>query len=68
MLTMPRPTVALYVDRTNQQWVVRDSDGNYWVVPAVDSGWAQREPYELTDKSELEPVPTHYKYLLDLPF
>lgn len=59
--------VSLYVDRVNQQWVVRDPDGNYWVIPPADDAWSQRRPFQRTDEAELEPVPGHYKSLLGLP-
>jgi hypothetical protein len=28
---------ALFVERSSQQWVVRDSEGNFWLLPAVDN-------------------------------
>ena len=35
MLTQGRkPTAVLYVDRSCQQWVVRDPAGNFWVIPS----------------------------------
>ena len=60
--------VAIYVDRTSQQWVVRDPDGQFWIVPVVDDPWDHRQPLELTDEIELEPVPRHYRFMLGLPF
>jgi hypothetical protein len=68
MITMTKTASALYVDRATQQWIVRDLDGNFWVVPPVADAWAHRRPYDLADDSELEPVPGHYKYLLEIPF
>lgn len=68
MLMLSKPTVAIYVDRSNQQWIVRDTQGDFWVVPALPNGWEQRQPYTLTDDSDLIPIPAHYKYLLCLPF
>jgi hypothetical protein len=60
-------TLALYVDRSNQQWIVRDHDGNYWIVPAGQDAWDQRQPFYPTPDTELEPIPAHYKYTLGLP-
>jgi hypothetical protein len=44
-----------------------DSDGNFWIVPPVDHPWDHREPFYPTEATELEPVPGHYKHMLDLP-
>jgi hypothetical protein len=61
--------VAVYVDRARpQHWIVRDPEGNFWIVPPVENPWDNRQPFELTEESELEPVPGHYKYMLRLPF
>lgn len=68
MATLRRSTVSIYVDRASQQWVVRDPDGNFWIVPVVDHPWDHRQPIQLTEEMELELVPGHYKYLLGLPF
>lgn len=60
--------VNLYVDRTHQQWIVLDSDGNFWMVSSFDENpWDQRQPYTPTEETALEPVPGHYKHLLGLP-
>jgi hypothetical protein len=68
MLTETRPVLTLYVDRTLQQWVVRDADGNFWTVPSTADAWEQRQPYCPAADAELESIPGHYKYLLSLPF
>ena len=68
MATFRRPTVSIYVDRISQRWIVRDPDGKLWIVPLVDQPWDHRQPLPLTEDIELEPVPGHYKYLLNLPF
>ncbi len=60
--------LSLYSDRSSQQWVVRDPEGNYWVVPAADDAWDQRQPFYPTEQTELEPIPAHYKYTLGLPY
>jgi hypothetical protein len=68
MTTLPRTKVALYIDPATRQWVVRDPDGNFWLVPSSEDGWEQRQPLEVSEDSELEPVPGHYQYMLGLPF
>ena len=59
--------VALYVDRSNQQWVALDPDGNFWTLPGGDNSWDQRQPYRPTNEAELERLPGHYKYMLGIP-
>jgi hypothetical protein len=63
-----RHVVALFVDRRTRQWVVRDPTGDLWRLPSVDDSWDQREVFELTDDADLECVPGHYRYMLNLPF
>jgi hypothetical protein len=66
MLTLRKMT--LYVDRSNQQWVVLDEEGHFWIVPGADDNpWNQRRPFHPTEETELEPVPGHYKSMLGLP-
>jgi hypothetical protein len=60
--------VALFVDRFNRQWVVRDPEGSFWILPSVEDPWARREPFNPTNESDLEPVPGHYMDMLRLPF
>ncbi len=60
--------VTLYVDRANQQWVVLDTEGLFWVLPNVENAWEHRQPIFPTEETALELVPGHYKHLLDLPF
>lgn len=59
---------ALFVDRSGQQWVVRDPDGNFWVLPSLKEAWDHREPFTPTAETDLEPVPGHYKDMLRIPF
>ena len=59
--------LSLYIDRSNQQWIVRDPDGNFWIVPSGDNPWEHRQPFTPTEETELEPIPGHYKYTLGLP-
>jgi hypothetical protein len=68
MVTYNMRITAIYVDRSNQQWVVRDNDGNFWTLPPTEHPWDDREPFYPTEDMDLEPVPGHYKYMLDLPF
>lgn len=61
--------VSLFVDRASPDaWVVRDPEGKFWLVPPVDSPWDNRRPFFPTEEMDLEPIPGHYKYLLELPF
>jgi hypothetical protein len=68
MTTGTKRVVALFVERSYEQWVVRDPDGDFWLLPAVDNPWGQRQPFYPTAESELEPVPGHYTSMLGLPF
>jgi hypothetical protein len=63
----PQTKVTLFVRRASQQWVVLDQDGNFWILPTGENLWEQRQPFFPSDESELELVPGHYKYMLDLP-
>jgi hypothetical protein len=67
MPTVRTLPVAIYVDRSGGRWVVRDSDGNLWVLATGDRPWDDRCPFSPDEETELEPVPGHYKYLLGLP-
>ena len=68
MITLSKHMASIFVDRSSQQWIVRDPEGNFWIVPVVDDPWDHRQPFDLNDEIELEPVPGHYKYMLGLPF
>jgi hypothetical protein len=68
MLAVTKRVIAIFVDRSSQQWIVRDPDGCFWIVPPGDDAWERRQPFEPTENTELEPVPGHYRYLLRLPF
>jgi hypothetical protein len=68
MITERKQVYALFVDRSCQQWVVRDPEGNFWSVPSVENPWDHRLPFSPTERSELEPVPGHYKDMLGIPF
>ena len=68
MISVKKVKVALFVDHISNQWIVRDPEGDFWVVPPGEKGWQQRRPFDLSETSELEPIPGHYIYLLNLPF
>jgi hypothetical protein len=69
MLTVVRKqTSTIYVDRVSGKWVVRDPEGNFWIVPSTDTPWDDRQPFSPSEETELEPVPGHYKHLIGLPY
>lgn len=68
MITLRTQTVAIFVCRSAEGWIVRDPAGDYWLVPSCDGGWDRRQPFNPADGADLEPVPGHYRYMLDLPF
>ena len=59
---------AIFVARSSRQWIVRDPEGNFWLLPSVDDPWDRRQPFQPTEEGELVPVPGHYKDMLGLPF
>jgi hypothetical protein len=69
MVSMRKRVVALYIDRAQpHHWIVRDPDGNFWIVPPVENPWENRQSFEPSEATTLEPVPGHYMYMLGLPF
>jgi hypothetical protein len=68
MTTLERRAVALFVDQSCQQWIVRDPAGCFWMLPSVDDPWEHRQPFYPTEETALEPVPGHYKDMLGIPF
>ncbi len=68
MQTTRKRSVALYVDKATQQWIVRDCDGSFWVLPSIEDAWDHRQPFEANEETMLEPVPGHYKYVLGITF
>jgi hypothetical protein len=68
MFTLRTQVATLFADKQSQQWVVRDPEGNFWVVPSVENAWDHRQLFLLTGEANLEPVPGHYKDMLGLPF
>jgi hypothetical protein len=68
MSTISKETLALYVDHHSQQWIARDADGNFWALLPIENAWEHRVSFEVLEETDLEPIPGHYKYLLDLPW
>jgi hypothetical protein len=68
MTVVEKRVSALFVDRLSRQWIVRDPEGTFWTLPSGEHPWDQRQPFDLTAETDLEPVPGHYKDLLGLPF
>ncbi|MCE9566828.1 MAG: hypothetical protein K8U57_32890 [Planctomycetes bacterium] len=67
MLTARKQVMAIYVDRASEQWIIRDFEGSLWALPQSENPWDDRQPYSLTEETELEPVPRHYRYMLRIP-
>jgi hypothetical protein len=68
VMTSGKQVAAIFVDRSKEQWIVRDPAGNYWLIPSRDNAWDHRQPFTPTEATDLVPVPGHYKYMLELPF
>ncbi len=68
MLTLRKQPMAIYVDRSSHQWIVRDPEGNFWILPDTDNPWIDRQSFDLTGSAELEPVPGHYRTMLCIPY
>ena len=68
MLTTRKPAMSLYVDKgCPAQWIVRDREGRFWIIPPGEGAWEKREPFHPGEDAELEPVPGHYIHMLGLP-
>jgi hypothetical protein len=64
-----KPSSTLCVDHFTKQWVVRDPEGRFWIVPGDGSAPAkQPERFFPTEDTELEPVPGHYKHMLGITY
>ena len=68
MISVRKRVAVLFVDRSCQQWVVQDPEGNFWLLPSVGNPWDQCQPFQPTEATALELVPGHYKSMLGLPF
>jgi hypothetical protein len=65
----PSRNAGIFVDRTcREHWIVRDPEGNFWIVPSGESPWEGRQPFLPSEDADLEAIPGHYKALLRLPF
>jgi hypothetical protein len=67
MIDVRKQTISLFVDRSKQQWVARDEEGNFWALPLTTKPWDDRQPFYPAEETELESVPGHYKNLLGVP-
>src|SRR5262245_29395952 len=69
MISAPSRMAAIFVDRTcTEHWIVRDPEGNFWIVPPVENAWEGRRPFQPTEETELLAIPGHYRSMLGLPF
>lgn len=68
MTTIRKELVAVFADRVSRQWIVRDPEGNFWVLPPVSDPWEHRRPIQPNEEMDLQPVPGHYKDTIGLPF
>jgi hypothetical protein len=68
MIITMKPAMGLYVDkRRPDNWIVRDHDGRFWIVPPCEDAWERRQPFQPNGETELEVIPGHYLYLIGLP-
>lgn len=67
MLATTSTRIVIFVDKSNGQWIVLDSDGAYWIVLPGENAWDDRQPFYPDENSELLRVPSHYRHLLNLP-
>jgi hypothetical protein len=69
MISASGRMAAIFVDRAcTEHWIVRDPEGNFWIVPSAENAWDNRRPFQPSDETALEPVPGHYRSMLGLPF
>ncbi len=69
MISSSSCKAAIFVDRTcREHWIVRDPEGNFWIVPPVENAWEARQAFQPTEETELEAIPGHYRSMLGLPF
>ena len=52
MTISAKQAVGLFVDPSYPQWIVRDPDGNFWILPSVEYPWDQRQPYFPTAETD----------------
>jgi hypothetical protein len=69
MISLPSRGAEIFVDRTcTDHWIVRDPEGNFWIVPSVENAWEYRRPFQPTEENDLEAIPGHCRAMLGLPF
>ena len=68
-MSVPTRMAAIFVDRSSpEHWIVRDPEGNFWIVPPIENAWESRQPFQPTAETELESIPGHYGSMIGLPF
>ena len=41
VMALPSCKAAIFVDRAcTEHWIVRDPEGQFWIVPSVENAWA----------------------------
>ncbi len=68
MPALGKQRVALFVERSCRQWVVRNPEGCFWILPFGEPPVGTSSAFHPTPETDLEPVPGHYKDMLELPF
>jgi hypothetical protein len=69
MISPASRMAAIFVDRScTEHWIVRDPEGDFWIVPSVENAWESRRPFQPTEDTDLQAIPGHYKSMLGLPF
>ena len=69
MISTQSRKAGIFVDRNcTEHWIVRDPDGNFWIVPPVENAWECRRPFHPSEDTDLEAIPSHYRCMLGLPF
>jgi hypothetical protein len=69
MVSAPSRLAGIFVDRAcTEHWIVRDPEGKFWIVPSIENAWESRRPYVITEETDLETIPGHYRSMLGLPF
>ena len=57
MIGVRKQRVTLYVDRLSQQWVVLDPEGNFWMVPSVETPGTSASRFTRPRRLSLSPFP-----------
>jgi hypothetical protein len=48
--------------------LVRDPEGNFWLLPSMENPWDHRQPFQPADEADLERIPGHYKCMQRFAF